>query len=100
MSMPKRMCVVNQYGQATCECCGEKTTEPFYLETYAPFCKQGVCYWLCKVCMSRLSVRIENDIVGDPYDALVREETELRTNYLREMNLAKKYRDPSHNPSN
>lgn len=50
--------------------------------------------------MSRLSVSIETLIVGDPYDPLVREEMELRLNYLREKDLAKKYRDPSLDSSN
>lgn len=98
--MPKRMCTVNQFGKATCECCGEKTTELFYLETYAPFCKQSMCYWLCKVCMSRITTDIQNELIGDPFDVLVREEMELRLNDLRERDLARKYRDLSSNPSN
>lgn len=98
--MPLREVRVDSLGKFLCECCGQRAVFPFYLETYAPYTDTKVCYWLCKPCMSRLASMIETEIVGDPYDPLVREELQLRTEDLREMDMARKNRDLVCHPSN
>lgn len=90
----------NPSGVMICAECGERADPLYRVSLCAPYTGRTVMFWLCKVCMSRLSTKVENEIVGDPLDSTFREELQLRTEALREMDMAKKYGDLPRHPSN
>lgn len=47
-----------------CDRCGEASQPLYYLETYSPYIDRHNVYWLCKPCMTDVSVYIETMISG------------------------------------